>query len=514
MCSFGSYFLLFLSQPPQQMPEAAYFFLLPTFLWFLSKPSSFKVLIAFLISGWVYNIVLVGWMRHVSFGGMFLATLLMSFYQIPWFLLASKWVPMAVKRNFFGRMSAIFGLASFWVLLEWSRCQFTLGFPWCPLSASQWERPAILQAVPYVGAWGVSFFLLVFNLCLASYLHHLLIRRRKKQSTFKSFCPDLYIGMSVFLLMLLPLLVIAPKDDDFAKDRRISVGICQPYLMQKWEQNAVQLHKSSLIRQTKFLGILDPDLIVWPEASTPYALNLDRLWVEELSKQVDTPLLVGAVIKEDEASYNAVSLVSPSRGLNPEFYAKQILVPFGEYVPFPFNWIPGLRKLVGPVGDFKAGESSFVFEIRYGEKDSQKMRIGSLICYEDIFPRLSREVALRDLDFLFVTTNDSWFGEEGCAEQHAAHSILRALEIGIPVLRCGNAGWSGLIDKTGRVRKVLTDDSGSIYFEGGSTVELHMESAAKTTYLSHGDYFVVICFFVFALSWLMSRIRMEKSVVS
>ena len=29
---------------------------------------------------------------------------------------------------------------------------------------------------------------------------------------------------------------------------------------------------------------MKPDLIVWPEASTPYALNKDAAWVEELVK--------------------------------------------------------------------------------------------------------------------------------------------------------------------------------------------------------------------------------------
>ena len=82
----------------------------------------------------------------------------------------------------------------------------------------------------------------------------------------------------------------------------------------------------------------------------------------------------------------------------------------------------------------------------------KSIKIGPLICYEDIFPNLSREISLSGVDLFFVTTNNAWFGEEGCAEQHAAHSVLRAVETQKPFVRCGNAGWSGWIDSKGYQR--------------------------------------------------------------
>ena len=38
---------------------------------------------------------------------------------------------------------------------------------------------------------------------------------------------------------------------------------------------------------------MNPDLIVWPEASTPYALNKDTAWVEELASEIQTPYSLG-----------------------------------------------------------------------------------------------------------------------------------------------------------------------------------------------------------------------------
>ena len=58
-----------------------------------------------------------------------------------------------------------------------------------------------------------------------------------------------------------------------------------PILRTKWQGEMVNFHKDKLSRQTRFAALLEPELIVWPEASTPYALNLDRAWVEKLATE-------------------------------------------------------------------------------------------------------------------------------------------------------------------------------------------------------------------------------------
>src|SRR5690606_25613053 len=84
--------------------------------------------------------------------------------------------------------------------------------------------------------------------------------------------------------------------------------------------------------------------------------------------------------------------------------------------------------------------------------------LGPLICYEDIFPRLARRSVAAGAEVLVVNTNNGWFGEGAAAYQHAAHSVLRAVETRRPVLRAGNSGWSGWIDECGAIRAVLTKD--------------------------------------------------------
>ena len=495
VASMGTYFFLLLAQPPRQSPECAYFFLMPAIFWFSYKPKLRIVALAFFLAGILYHVSLVGWMRHISFSGMLLACVLLSLYHLPWFLLARVLIPKAVEGGFKKRVMVLLILPSAWVVVEWLRCQFTLGFPWCPLSVTQWERPVLLQTAQWLGAWGVSFFLVFFNLSICSYLHHLLVRRQNsKGGIFGNMCPDFYLAILLFVFLLSPFFLV--KNRPSSVTQQYKIGLCQPYLLEKWKDGNAGLHKEILKRQTLFLGLMNPDLIVWPEASTPYALNKDTAWVEKLASETKTPLLIGAVLKDADSIYNTISEILPETGFMNNWYAKRILVPFGEYVPFPFKWIPGLRKLVGPVGSFQKGNKAKVFKISPKNEEQSILKVGSLICYEDIFPSLCRDEVSSEADLFFVTTNDAWFGREGCAEQHAAHSVLRAIETQKPVVRCGNAGWSGWIDTRGHQREVLRDDSGSIYFEGAAILNISIPvnpQNSKSFYMRYGDWFVYFC---------------------
>ena len=501
-----SFFLLYLSQPPGDFPEAAYFFLLPFLIWLNFKPEQKSVLISLFVTGVIYQISLLFWIRHVSFPGLAAMAIILSSYNLPWYIAARKLAPIFVVGSFRVRLTLLLVLSSLWVAIEWARGLFSLGFPWCPLSVTQWERPALLQLVPYFGGFIVSFFLIFFNLCLASYLHHLLVRRTKDNPSgyFSNLCPDFYFCMLFFLLMLSPLFIKVDKSHLSVhenEETNLRVGICQPYLKDKWISSNAQKNKNLLIEQTKLVALQRPDVIFWPEASTPFAVNEDRAWVEELSAEINIPLLIGSVIKKDEVSYNSVVAISPSSGLGQEFYAKQKLVPFGEFVPFPFDLIPGIRRMVGPVGDFGTGLSSQNFSFLC--EGNQTFNVHPLICYEDIFPSLVAPLERTHNSCIFVTTNDAWFGEEGCAEQHAAHSVFRALESGMPVIRCGNAGWSGWISPKGVIVEVLQDELQGVYFAGASVFHVSFSSNSDKAF-DFQQLFPLLCvtfsFFCFAFS--------------
>src|SRR5208282_878522 len=114
-----------------------------------------------------------------------------------------------------------------------------------------------------------------------------------------------------------------------------------------------------------------------------------------------------------------------------------------------------------------------------------------LICFEDMFPQEARQHVQPDTDFLINLTNDGWFGDGAAQRQQAAGALFRAIENGVPLVRCANNGLTCWIDPQGRMREI-EDQGGSIYGPGFITPAIPLRSPgerAQTYYNRHGDLF-------------------------
>jgi apolipoprotein N-acyltransferase len=498
--------LTVVSFPPFPAPEFAYAFAAPAIFWAYLRPR-FKVYAwTMFIAQAVAWTWLLGWLHHVTWGGLFLLGPLVGAWVGVWYLAAWWLMPKLVGRPPGMRVLLVFALAALWVVVEWTRTWLLGGFPWLPLSASQWERPIMLQIAAYTGAYGVSFILIVFNLGFAAYAHRLL---REKAKGLNKRSPEF---MAALLVLMFPSFLLL--GDTMGQQRRefATVALVQPYIPQsvKWDPARGRGILEILETLTLNAAVNRPDLIIWPEAVTPWAVRGDdnaRRFAEDLVARARVPLLLGSIAIEaggtaGEQWRNGAFIVTPDRGLEPAYYAKRRLVPFGEFVPLRpvLGW---LDKFVEIGDDFQPGEDARPLLLRLR---GESVVAGPLICYEDIYPRLARSSALAGSDVLTVLTNNGWFGEGGAAYQHAAHSVLRAVETRRPVIRVGNGGWSGWIDEYGNIRATLTNEAGSVYFRGARS--LTVTSDARWTdrnsfYVEHGDWFVAVCaglgFFGFVL---------------
>src|SRR5207244_9860875 len=95
-----------------------------------------------------------------------------------------------------------------------------------------------------------------------------------------------------------------------------------------------------------------------------------------------------------------------------------------------------------------------------------------LICFEDVIPGLARQSANDDIDFLLNLTNDGWFGQSAAQWQQAANAVFRAVENGLPLIRCTNNGLTCWIDSRGRLREVFRSGSGGAYGPGFLIVKI------------------------------------------
>lgn len=524
--------LTVISFPPYDASEAAYTMLIPGIFWAYRRPA-FKLYAATLLAAqavaWIF---LLGWLHHVTWAGLFLLGPFVGIWVGTWYLAVWWTMPRMLGQPTMNRLIAMIGLCALWAIIEWTRTWFLTGFPWLPLAASQWERPTILQIAAYTGSVGVSFVLVAANIGFAAYAHRLL---REGATGFNKRSQEFFLAL--FLLMAC---MCVHFQDAFARARFQEplgrVAFVQPYIPQdvKWDPAKAKDIVATLRDTTREAAATKPDLILWPEASTPWAVRGDpsvQRFVETLSREAETTLMLGSIAIEKPGTpeaywFNSAFVVTPDGGLQEQYYSKRQLVAFGEYVPLRpvLGW---LRKFV-PIGDdFTRGEEASPLTVRLR---GRSVGIGPLICYEDIYGSLARESVLSGANVLAVLTNNGWFGEGGAAYQHASHAVLRAVEMRKPVLRCGNGGWSGWIDEFGLVRAVLTRDpqgvvhtdprragEGTIYFRGSAALTVMHDTRwaeALSFYARHGDWFVMLCLGLATFAFFLLRFARPAPMVT
>ena len=358
------------------------------------------------------------------------------------------------------------------VLIEYVRSFGALGFPWSNLALTQSNYIYFIQFIEVTGTYGVSFFIIGFNVILYNVV-------QKKISLLK--------GLSFILLIIIGLSIAGagrilslPKSN-----QKISVAVVQPNVNPntKWQnKKEIIAFMDSLHRESiKF----KPDLIVFPETALPSYLVRDSRTRGALQSTVnssDIPLLTGTIHTSFENNfryyYNSSMFIIPQKKY--ELYSKIHLVPFAEYDLIPSIFHP-LTKLNINIdrGNFKSGNNYKVFK-------HENLLFSNLICYESSIPKISRTFVSKGAEFLIIQANDGWLGSSFGPYQHFELARLRAIENRIPIVRCANTGISGIINIDGSIKtKVLLNEE-KIIFESLSS------NKNGSFYTKYGDIFAII----------------------
>ena len=186
---------------------------------------------------------------------------------------------------------------------------------------------------------------------------------------------------------------------------------------------------------------------------------------------------------------------------------------FGEYIPL-VTWLPFIKWFTPIEGGFTPGDKAVPFRL-----PNLNVKTSVLICFEDVFPHLTREYPDPDTDFLVNLTNNGWFGESAAQWQHAMTALFRAVENGLPLLRCSNNGLTCWVDAHGRIKKYFKDNQGTVYGKGFMTAEIPLlnpgEKRVPTFYTRHGDIFGWTCAghagIMLLLAKIISRFNFKNS---
>jgi apolipoprotein N-acyltransferase len=267
----------------------------------------------------------------------------------------------------------------------------------------------------------------------------------------------------------------------------ITVGCVQGNIPQDVKlryEFAEEINRKHLRMTEELIRTRKPDLIVWSEYSTLFPLREGGLWSEQilnLARRSGTPLLIGSDFFDRGSVYNSAFLVN-SKGEIEGRYDKMYLVPFGEYVPLrSILFFAG--KVIPEISDFSPGRNYETFRLGRNKFSVQ-------ICFDVIFPQLTRQFCLRDASVLVNITNDAWFGDTSAPRQHFATAVMRAIENRRYMVRVANTGISGIIDPYGRVLQ-----STGVFVPAVLSGEVKW-IAERTFYTRHGDLFVYVAIFL------------------
>jgi len=284
---------------------------------------------------------------------------------------------------------------------------------------------------------------------------------------------------------------------------------------EKWDRAKIELIYGRLRELTSGALLTAPHLVIWPETALPDDVRFSPASYDLVADLATNgvPLLVGSMDTDDQPGareptyYNSTFLFDADGSIIGE-YRKRHLVPFGEYVPLR-NLLPFLKAMTPIQASFTGGHTSTVLRL-----PGAPVPFGALICFEDTVAALAREAVHNGARLLINQTNDAWFDPWWAQWQHMTHSILRAVENGVPVIRCANSGVSCFIDARGRVVHRL-DRHGQVRFPGFTTGEVAVpgEAFQPTFYTRHGDVFAGTCLALVAAVGL-ARLRSRRALRS
>ena len=493
VCGLGG-LLYAAALPPLNWNFAAFISLIPVLVFISLERRWFWHFAAGWFWGWCHAVCAYQFLREIEWIIPWLLAPVMGLFPALWavlvgFIMRPVVFPLSIdasgiddrreyllKGPHLGRLLVLgVSAAALFTAIEFSRSRL---FVWNDLSVTQYRNTWFIQLAALTGSYGVGFCVALVN----SALYVSLFRR----------------GWRAALILLAAIAVAVAGGGMYtrmlhaANASSVVRGVwkvlaIQGDLSQRRHASIDQVEEALAVYEKLSLEALaahpDADAAVWPESAVPivyYSMwdlagkplrsegRLYRRYQETVRRVVlshGKPLIFGALDVEEDAfilkkkipGTTNSALMMGGNGKLCARYDKFHRVPFGEYIPgrdlLPDSWIaamdmgrdlvPGKRLVPWAVTVKGWGDGSFI------------VRPGVVICYEGVFGYVTREHVGNGANVLLAISNDAWYPHSSEPEQHLANATLRAVECGVPMIRVGNNGGSGVLTPRGTFTQVL-----------------------------------------------------------
>ncbi len=478
--------LLAFSFPPFKTGFLAYVALIPFFLLLEDKHGITAFRWGYL-TGLFIDIATLFWIGWVTFPGLIGALLVLPVY-IGFYALLHTFL---IRRLNAG---AYIILPFLWTCIEYLQSIGETAFPWNYLGYTQSYYLTFIQYAEYTSVYGVSFWVVLLNVLI------FFLWRKWSNLTLRR-----VLFVALLILFFVPFIhgqyVLNSKNQN---QKKIKIALLQGNIdpFEKWEKDLYEKNFKVYENLSREAIKQAPDLLVWPETATPFYIRYEQAYLERIRRLIDstnTALLTGSVDFEylEDGSY---LYYNSALGFEPNLhyiqrYAKMILVPFSERVPyknyFPFNVLKNLLfDMALGIGDYSKGQDYNIFTFKTKSLYEKKnygftYKFAVAICFESVFPNHIRKLIQKGADILIIITNDAWFGKTSAPFQHTQIAVFRAIENRIAIARCANTGVSCFIDDVGHVQK-----STPIFKDASIINDVPLRNN-ETFYMKYGNIFAL-----------------------
>lgn len=338
-----------------------------------------------------------------------------------------------------------------WTLTEFARERVLTGFGWGALGYSQIaDHSPLAGYAPLGGIHLVTLAAALLSGWLVLILHN---RNLRQRILFAAAATSLLTGGWLLRQTAFTRPVGTP----------VSVALVQGNIEQRFKFSA-EHYIATYQRYYELVSHTRAQIVILPETAFPQFLQqLEPGLIEQFADVAErngSALVLGIpMFAEDGTNYlNAMINLAGYRPEQPETlqsYAKNHLVPFGEFRPLPTLTNPLYKYMDMPLADFRRGGTG------QPPFDMAGQKVAFNICYEDGFGDELIPSA-KQATLLANASNLAWFGRSNAMWQQLQQSQARALELGRPMLRATNNGATAIVSAQGRVLKRTAPDSVSV----------------------------------------------------
>lgn len=462
-------------------------------------------------------------------------------------------------RDFYASPLRMIWFTVSFIFWEWIKSTGFLAYPWgtLPIAAYRWK--IITQVASLTGVWGISFLFALFSsfigesifFCLNVYdspvpAKLLTTWRTEGKTVLVLFAITAVYGAVEYYMPRTPVktvnTVIVQQNADPWNPESDSVAISM-----KLTEDAVKRFRENEIT---------PDLVLWSEgvleSSYPddapyyYSMHPAEESLSNFIQRMNVPFIMGGrvTLNKSKRRYGNAAVLYDRGGNYAGFYNKMHLVPFAERLPYPDNplvkelihflvgfsygWTPGNQYVLfeTPILSKRAGNTPLeyrdkpfqILSLRKngyydpdvtenfmkgdGTNPDTSIRFSTPICFEDAFTDVCRPLFNSGSEVFMNITNDSWSETASAEYQHFIAASYLAIEFRSTLVRCTNAGYSAVVDPSGRIRDDLP-----LFKQTSLCAEVPVYDRIQTVYAEYGDWFAYMCVafvILYALSVLWS----------